>query len=130
MESLTFPILVITIIFLGLALAGAIRAGEAKFGMGLAVIIIIMVIIYFIAFGSESKTEKISKGEYYSTQCQLIETSIDNGLFQPNTNKLKCGDVIDNVTVDKYQEAIQAYENSHHEVNTTNPDKENVSVIK
>nr|WP_282561237.1 hypothetical protein [Providencia rettgeri] len=88
MESMTFPILVIAIIFLGLALAGAIRAGEAKFGMGLAVIIIIMVFIYFIAIGGENKTEKISKGEYYSTQCQLIETNIDNGLFQPNTNKL------------------------------------------
>ncbi|EJD6048579.1 MULTISPECIES: hypothetical protein [Providencia] len=35
MESMTFPILVIAIIFLGLALAGAICAGEAKFGMGL-----------------------------------------------------------------------------------------------
>lgn len=110
MESMTFPILVIAIIFLGLALAGAIRAGEAKFRMGLAIIIIIMVFIYFIAFGGENKTEKISKGEYYSTQCQLIETNIDNGLFQPNTNKLKCGDVIENVTVDEYQQAIQAYQ--------------------
>lgn len=112
MESITFTILVITIIFLGLALAGAIRAGEAKFGMGLAVIIIIMVFIYFIAFGGENKSEEISKGEYYSTQCQLIETNIDNGLFQSSTNKLKCGDVIENVSVDNYQRAINAYKES------------------
>lgn len=112
MESMTFPILVIAIIFLGLALAGAIRAGEAKFGMGLAIIIIIMVFLYVIAFGGENKTEKISKGEYYSTQCQLLESNIDNGLFQSNTNKLKCGDVIENITVDEYQQAIQAYQGS------------------
>ncbi len=112
MESMTFPILVIAVVFLGLALAGAIRAGEAKFGMGLAIIIIIMVFLYVITFGGENKIEKISKGEYYSTQCQLIETNIDNGLFQPNTNKLKCGDVIENVPVDEYQEAIKAYQDS------------------
>ncbi|MEX6285647.1 hypothetical protein AB6F89_22115 [Providencia hangzhouensis] len=112
MESMTFTILVIAIIFLGLALAGAIRAGEAKFGMGLAIIIIIMVFLYVIAFGGENKTEKISKDEYYSTQCQLLESNIDNGLFQSNTNKLKCGDVIENVTVDEYQQAIQAYQGS------------------
>ncbi|EJD6615556.1 hypothetical protein AB6F64_21970 [Providencia hangzhouensis] len=112
MESMTFPILVIAIIFLGLALAGAIRTGEAKFGMGLAIIIIIMVFLYVIAFGGENKTEKISKGEYYSTQCQLIESNIDNGLFQSNTNKPKSGDVIEKVIVDEYQQAIQAYQGS------------------
>ncbi|MBF0693178.1 hypothetical protein IR150_17050 [Providencia alcalifaciens] len=45
-------------------------------------------------------------------QCQLIETNIDNGLFQSNTNKLKCGDVIENVTVDEYQDAVKAYQES------------------
>lgn len=35
MESMTFPILVIAVLFLGLALNGAIRAGEAKFGIPL-----------------------------------------------------------------------------------------------
>ena len=52
------------------------------------------------------------KGQYYLSECQLIETNIDNGLFQSNTNKLKCGDVIENVSVDEYQEAIQAYKKS------------------
>lgn len=52
------------------------------------------------------------KGHYYQSECQLIETNIDNGLFQSNTNKLKCGDVIENVTVDEYQEAIKAYKKS------------------
>lgn len=49
------------------------------------------------------------KGHYYLSECQLIETNIDNGLFQSNTNKLKCDDVIENVSVDEYQGAIKAY---------------------
>ncbi|EOE1546025.1 hypothetical protein ACJ9E6_004104 [Providencia rettgeri] len=52
------------------------------------------------------------KGQYYLSECQLIETNIDNGFFQSNTNKLKCGDVIENVSVDEYQEAIKAYKKS------------------
>ncbi|HHR6019708.1 TPA: hypothetical protein ACS7Z7_003394 [Providencia alcalifaciens] len=61
----------------------------------------------------DEDTEKnVIKGEYYSTQCQLIETNIDNGLLLLNTNKLKCGDVIENVTVDEYQDAIKAYQES------------------
>ena len=52
------------------------------------------------------------KGQYYLSECQLIETNIDNGLFQSNTNKLKCGDVIENVSVDEYQEAIKSYKKS------------------
>ncbi|MEX0425937.1 hypothetical protein KDV38_19810, partial [Providencia rettgeri] len=55
------------------------------------------------------------KGQYYLSECQLIETNIDNGLFQSNTNKLKCGDVIKNVSVDEYQEAIKAYKESQRE---------------
>ncbi|HGY1116988.1 TPA: hypothetical protein ACNUX9_003863 [Providencia rettgeri] len=55
------------------------------------------------------------KGQYYLSECQLIETNIDNGLFQSNTNKLKCGDAIENVSVDEYQEAIKAYKESQRE---------------
>lgn len=72
-----------------------------------AVVAICLFGLYDSQFGEQ--TGNVSKGEYYAMQCQLIETNIDNGLFQPNTNKLKCGDVIENVTVDEYQEAIQAY---------------------
>lgn len=112
MESMTFPILLIAVFLLGLALVGALKEGETKIGIALTVIIISMLSLYILAFGVESKTEAISKGEYYSTQCQLIETNIDNGVFFLNTHKLKCGDVIENVTVDEYQEAIKAYKDS------------------
>lgn len=59
-----------------------------------------------------SQRKSLELGEYYSTQCQLIETNIDNGLFLLKTNKLKCGDVIENVTVDEYQDAVKAYQES------------------
>lgn len=71
---------------------------------------------YFVAihygYIPNPQAELAKKGEYYSTQCQLIETNIDNGLFQPNTNKLKCGDVIHNVSVEDYQDAVIAYQES------------------
>lgn len=110
MESMTFPILLMAIFLLGLALVGVLKEGETKIGIALTVIIISMLSLYILAFGVESKTEAISKGEYYSTQCQLIETNINNGVFFLNTHKLKCGDVIENVTVDEYQKSIQAYQ--------------------
>lgn len=111
-----------------LIVSSFLNAGKIVIGWCVAVFALIFGIFYILIFQNEPINPK--KGEYYATQCQLIETNIDNGLFQSNTNKLKCGDVIENVTVEKYQEAIQAYQNSHHEVNATNPDKENVSVIK
>lgn len=112
MESMTFPILLIAVFLLGLALVGALKEGETKIGIALTVIIISMLSLYILAFGVESQTEAISKGEYYSTQCQLIETNINNGVFFLNTHKLKCGDVIENVTVDEYQDVVKAYQES------------------
>ncbi|EUD11744.1 hypothetical protein HMPREF1563_0328 [Providencia alcalifaciens 205/92] len=117
---MTFPILLIAVFLLGLALVGALKEGETKIGIALTVIIISMLSLYILAFGVESKTEAISKGEYYSTQCQLIETNIDNGIFQSSTNKLKCGDAIENVTVSDYKEAIEAYQNSNVQMNKLN----------
>lgn len=49
-------------------------------------ILLIGLAIFWVAIlNGEDKSEDVSKGDYYSTQCQLIETHIDNGLFQPNT---------------------------------------------
>ncbi|HHE6471503.1 TPA: hypothetical protein ACPFI9_003940 [Providencia rettgeri] len=90
--------------------------------------VLFLVGLTIAVYGKE--VENVSKGKYYSTQCQLIETNNDNGLFQPNTNKLKCGDVIENVTVSDYKEAVEAYQNSNVQVNTSTPDKENISAIK
>lgn len=76
-------------------------------------LLILMVFFIFISIQDETKIEiLIEKGNQYTNRCQLIETNIDNGLFQSNTNKLKCGDVIENVSVDEYQEAIKAYKKS------------------
>lgn len=69
-------------------------------------------LILFYALGLGDGVGDEEKGRYYATQCQLIETNIDNGVFQSNTNKLKCGEVIENVTVSDYQAAMAAYEKS------------------
>lgn len=103
----TITVSLFTVIFI-LAIFTALRGEEfAKAGAG-AVVAICLFGLYYSIFGEQ--TGNVSKGEYYATQCQLIETNIDNGIFQSNTNKLKCGDVIKNVTVDEYQQAIQAYQ--------------------
>lgn len=104
MNSITVSLF--TVIFI-LAISTALKEEEFAKAIAGAVVAICLLGLYISIFGE--RTGNISKGEYYSTQCQLIETNIDNGLFQPNTNKLKCGDVIENVAVDEYQQAIQAY---------------------
>lgn len=97
---------VFTVIFI-IAIFTALKEEEFAKAVAGAVVALCLFGLYFSLFGEQAGN--VSKGEYYAMQCQLIETNIDNGLFQPNTNKLKCGDVIENVTVDEYQEAIQAY---------------------
>lgn len=82
---------------------------DEEYGKAALIIFAIILIIGLYKIEYVDKAESINKGEHYTTQCQLIETNIDNGLFQPNTNKLNCGDVIENVSVDEYQEAIKAY---------------------
>lgn len=120
MESMAFPMLLIVVFLLGLLLVGATKEGKTKNRISFTVIIISTLSLFILVFGVESQTEEISKGEYYSTQCQLIETNIDNGVFQSSTNKLKCGDVIENVTVSDYKEAIEAYQNSNVQMNKLN----------
>ncbi|HGN0870219.1 hypothetical protein EC835_11422 [Providencia alcalifaciens] len=112
MESMTFPILLIAIFFLGVALIWAIKEEEPEIATGIVVIAVSMLSLYAITFDDEDTEKNVIKGEYYSTQCQLIEINIDNGVFLLNTNKLKCGDVIENVTVDDYQKYIEAYKKS------------------
>ncbi|MEY0978500.1 hypothetical protein AB7196_21360 [Providencia rettgeri] len=101
-----------------LIVSSFLNAGKIVIGWCVAVFALIFGIFYILIFQNEPINPK--KGEYYATQCQLIETNIDNGLFQSNTNKLKCGDVIENVTVEKYQEAIEAYKNSNVQMNKLN----------
>jgi|GEM_PF-2080640 len=80
--------------------------------------VVLIIFAVGVLSGERAQRKSLELGEYYSTQCQLIETNIDNGLFQSKTNKLKCGDVIENVTVDEYQQAIQAYQLSNDKENT------------
>ncbi|EKT62632.1 hypothetical protein OO9_18481 [Providencia alcalifaciens Dmel2] len=109
---MAFPMLLVAVFLLGLLLVGATKEGETKNRISFTVIIISTLSLFILAFCFDSQTEAISKGEYYSTQCQLIETNINNGVFFLNTHKLKCGDVIENVTVDEYQDVIKAYQES------------------
>ncbi|MCY0801947.1 hypothetical protein N0398_13000 [Providencia rettgeri] len=101
-----------------LIVSSFLNAGKIVIGWCVAVFALIFGIFYILIFQNEPINPK--KGEYYSTQCQLIETNIDNGIFQSNTNKLKCGDVIENVTVSDYKEAIEAYKNSNVQMNKLN----------
>lgn len=106
----TITVSLFTLIFF-VAIFTALREEEFAKAVAGAVVTVVGICLfglYFSVFGEQ--TENVSKGEYYASQCQLIETNIDNGLFHPKTNKLKCGDVIENVTVDEYQNAIQASE--------------------
>lgn len=105
----TITVFLFVVIFL-VAIFTLLKEEEFAKAVAGAVVALCLFGLYYSLFGEQ--TGNVSKGEYYATQCQLIETNIDNGLFQPNTNKLKCGDVIENVTVDEYQQAIQAYQGS------------------
>lgn len=126
------PVAIFFSFYIGLVFALIINslfsAGKIVIGSCLAAFASIIGIFYILFFQNEPINP--IKGEYYATQCQLIETNIDNGLFQSNTNKLKCGDVIENVTVSDYKEAIEAYQLSNDKENTRTPDKDNISVIK
>ncbi|HHR6502994.1 TPA: hypothetical protein ACS8CD_003561 [Providencia alcalifaciens] len=115
LTGLTLSVVFFVILMLGLAILGAIKMGEAKFAVKLTVIMLIFVFLaLWLSSGKrkEKSLSQISLGEHYANQCQLIETNIDNGLFQSNTNKLKCGDVIENVTVVEYQDAVKTYQES------------------
>ncbi|MEX0425903.1 hypothetical protein KDV38_19600 [Providencia rettgeri] len=105
----TITVSLFAVIFL-VAIFTVLREEEFAKAAAVAVVALCFFGLYYSLFGERAGS--VSKGEYYATQCQLIETNIDNGLFQPNTNKLKCGDVIENVSVDEYQQAIQAYQDS------------------
>nr|WP_181375481.1 hypothetical protein [Pectobacterium carotovorum]ALG88491.1 Hypothetical protein [Pectobacterium carotovorum] len=108
--AIPIPIIITVFLVLAFCIAVVVSIVDKEYGKATALIFVIILIIGLYNTAYVDKAESIIKGEYYSTQCQLIETNIDNGLFQSNTNKLKCGDVIENVTVDEYQQAIQAYQ--------------------
>ncbi|QZY66770.1 hypothetical protein K7H99_21900 (plasmid) [Providencia rettgeri] len=120
MLSTIFIVFVVVILCLGLIIVATSKASEATSVFALMILLIAAVIFGAAILNEEDKSEVVSKGEYYSTKCQLIETNNDNGLFQSNTNKLKCGDVIENVTVSDYKEAIEAYQNSNVQMNKLN----------
>lgn len=108
--AIPIPIIITVFLVLAFCIAVVVSIVDKEYGKATALIFVIILIIGLYNTAYVDKAESIIKGEYYSTQCQLIETNIDNGLFQSNTNKLKCGDVIENVTVDEYQQAIQSYQ--------------------
>ena len=118
--STIFIVFVVVILCLGLIIVATSKASEATSVFALMILLIAAVIFGAAILNEEDKSEVVNKGEYYSTKCQLIETNNDNGLFQSNTNKLKCGDVIENVTVSDYKEAIEAYQNSNVQMNKLN----------
>ncbi len=110
MLSTTIFVLVVVVLGLGIIIVATSKESEATSVFAMMVLIIGVVIFGFAILNEEDKSEVVSKGKYYVTQCELIETNIDEGVIIKDTHKLKCGDLIENVTVDEYQQAIQAYQ--------------------
>lgn len=79
--------------------------------------IILMFILSGIGFLIDTiNNEKTlaNKGKYYMETCQLIDVNVDNGLFQSNVIKLKCGKAVEYITLNYYQKAIEAYKKSQY----------------
>lgn len=104
----------IIVFLVGLCLAGIVGSALSEgniAGVTIGGVCSVLLILFYAWFLSDDVSDE-EKGRYYATQCQLIETNIDNGVFQSNTNKLQCGEVIENVTVSDYQSAMAAYAKS------------------
>lgn len=56
--------------------------------------------------------ELIKDGQYWSTVCTLKEVDIPGGFLASNINRLDCSGVIVNVTTDRYNQAVFAYNES------------------
>lgn len=54
----------------------------------------------------------VKKGHYYITHCKIIDINIGSVFFQSNIIKLKCDKLVESVTLEYYQKAIESYESS------------------
>ena len=57
-----------------------------------------------VSFSNDPVPEALA--HHWTHDCHLLERNIDKGLFSPTQNRLQCGDVIENVSTDEYEQAI------------------------
>ena len=72
---------------------------------------IVLFSIMFL-FRGASYDRNLKLGAYYTSECKLIETNIDNGFLSPNTNRLNCNGIIENVSASDYHSIMKDYDGS------------------
>lgn len=70
----------------------------------MALVFLFSVYLLLFAFSNEPVPESLA--HHWTHDCRELEKNIDKSLFSPAQNRLQCGDVIENVNADKYEQAI------------------------
>lgn len=68
--------------------------------------LVFLLVGYSLLFSTDSNSVPEALSHHWKNDCRLLETNIDKGLFSPTQNRLQCGDVIENVSTDEYEQAI------------------------
>ena len=62
--------------------------------------------VYLLLFAFSNDPVPEALAHHWTHDCRLLEKNIDKGLLSPTQNRLQCGDVIENVSTDEYEQAI------------------------
>lgn len=68
--------------------------------------LVFLLIGYSLLFSTDSNKVPEVLSHHWKNDCRLLETNIDKGFFSPAQNRLKCGDVIENVSKSDYDRAM------------------------
>ncbi|MBL2043904.1 hypothetical protein ELE95_29975, partial [Klebsiella pneumoniae] len=61
-------------------------------------------VMFIVVNRSSLSLDDIKMGERWLNECQLLETNINNGLFDEPTNKVNCNGVIENIPKYSYDD--------------------------
>lgn len=73
---------------------------------GWAMWLVFLLAGYVLLFSTDSNTVPEALSHHWKNDCRLLETNIDKGFFSPAQNRLRCGDVIENVSKADYDSAV------------------------
>lgn len=122
MSSLTIGLFIAAVFCFVMALV-CLRKGN-QLGYFWTTLCVVLILFGGGAISDERAQRKFFElGEYWLSHCQLRVVNIDNGLFQDKTNQLDCEGVITYVPTQDYKEAVEAYQNSNVQMNTSTTDK-------
>ena len=68
--------------------------------------VVFVLTYYSLFFSTDSNTVPEVLSHHWKNDCRLLETNIDKGFFSPAQNRLRCGDVIENVSKSDYDRAM------------------------